>query len=807
MADKKIPKQRDKHITGGGLGVRKGGVTGGGGVGGGSSGSVWRPGTTRNRKASGRIPMLALMMAILVGGGGLLSTLRTSPDASLLSGAPSAFLAGMAFPAFGWSAPPNTGKLNTAVDGAAREKFTVLRGGGLDTATVLVYLCGGDLESKNGMATTDLREMTDALSSPQVNVLVYAGGCSGWQNDTFTDGANQLWRIQDGELRPVPAGAGTEAFTSPAASMTDPETLSGFLSWGAKTYPADRNFLILWDHGGGSLAGYGYDENHPGAGSLSLDEIGSALEQSGVKFDFVGFDACFMGTAETALTLSPCADYLIASEGTEPGVGWNYTGWLTDLAKNSSLPTLDLGRKIADDFADTCARSCRGQSATMSVTDLAELGQTLGGGLEDFARDARRLLRESGYGELSAARTEARDFPASTDQVDLAHFARNLGTDAGNALADAVLSAVKYNRAENVTNAYGLAIYFPSGEAEKADRAVRTWERLGLAGEYARCIREYAAMETAGQSVTAADASPVPALSGTAPGSDSAPGSDGAPGTDGTSASDGAPGTDAAPGSDGALGTDGTSTSDGASGTDGAAVRREQIADTLARSLPDTAPADREAMASYIAANQFDPSLLRWTDGKLSLPEEQWKLVSGLDLNLFYDDGEGYIDLGLDNTCEFDDDGALIGQPDGTWVSINGQPVAYYHLSTAEDGERYVISGRVPVLRNGERCDLILLFTDEEPHGYIAGARPMYTGGETETVFRGLTDLQTGDELVFLCDYYGYDGAFQDEYTLGDPMTVTENMEISNTYIGGDAAALYRFTDLYGNHFWTEPIA
>ena len=42
--------------------------------------------------------------------------------------------------------------------------------------------------------------------------------------------------------------------------MTSPETLGDFIRYCSSNYPANRNILILWDHGGGSLAGYGYDE-------------------------------------------------------------------------------------------------------------------------------------------------------------------------------------------------------------------------------------------------------------------------------------------------------------------------------------------------------------------------------------------------------------------------------------------------------------------------------------------------------------------------------------------------------------------
>ena len=33
----------------------------------------------------------------------------------------------------------------------------------------------------------------------------------------------------------------------------------------------------------------------------------------------------------------------------------------------------------------------------------------------------------------------------------------------------------------------------------------------------------------------------------------------------------------------------------------------------------------------------------------LSLTEEQWELIQTVELNVFVDDGEGFIDMGLDN--------------------------------------------------------------------------------------------------------------------------------------------------------------
>ena len=84
-----------------------------------------------------------------------------------------------------------------------------------------------------------------------------------------------------------------------SVSMTDPDTLSSFIRWCANKFPANRNALIFWDHGGGSVSGFGYDEKFQSSGSMSLAEIDEALTDGGVRFDFVGFDACLMATAET----------------------------------------------------------------------------------------------------------------------------------------------------------------------------------------------------------------------------------------------------------------------------------------------------------------------------------------------------------------------------------------------------------------------------------------------------------------------------------------------------------------------------
>ena len=387
---------------------------------------------------------------------------------------------------------------------------------------------------------------------------------------------------------------------------------------------------------------------------------------------------------------------------------------------------------------------------------------------------------------VSRARSNTREFAGSSsiDQIDLVHFAKNLGTDEAKRLSDVLLSAVKYNRAANITNAYGLSIYFPYKKVGGVDTAVATYDRIGLDSAYSDCIREFANLEVSGQIGAGGSGSALPSLLGQLM-------------SGGTTQA-----TQSASGAQDIAQLLNLFMGGGRSGING--LSGDNTAFMTGRSIPT------EQAAEYIANHRLNPANLVWTeDGgqhKIILPEDQWEMVQGLDLNVFYDDGTGYVDLGLDNVFDFDESGNLIGDTDGTWLSINGQPVAYYHLSTAEEGDSYTISGYVPVLLNGERMDLVLIFSDEDPHGSIAGARPAYSEEETETVARGLVDLNVGDTLDFLCDYYSYDGAYLDTYKLGEQMTVTEDMQISNTSLGGSCVALYRFSDLYNQYYWTLPV-
>lgn len=722
--------------------------------------------------------LIILLLAVLLGGGGGLSALLGGGQ----TGAPAAPPSQQQTPSSGgssltsllsnlgggsmssgWKGEANTGRLNTSVASGSRAKYTKLLGGGNDTATIMVYMCGTDLESRSGMGTADLQEMLSARFGSNINLLIYTGGCKAWKNTAVSSSSNQIWQVKDGSLVCLQKNLGS-------VTMTSPDTLAGYIQWCAKNYPASRYELILWDHGGGSVSGYGYDEKFASSGSMSLAGLDAALNAAGIKFDFIGFDACLMATVETALTMSQYADYLIASEETEPGVGWYYTDWLTEFGKDTSMSTLQVGQNIVDSFVDTCAKKCPGQLTTLSVIDLAELEHTLPDALADFSHATTKLLQNQQYQTVSNARNGTREFAQSSkiDQIDLVHLAQNLGTRESLALTDTLLSAVKYNRtSSNMTNAYGLSIYFPCRKTAAVDRAVSTYQAIGMDDSYSQCIRQFASQQTIGSVGASGQSSPLGALTNMLGSGNSGGSADGV---------------------------------------------YDLLFSVLGSGFFSDRSIDMEQAAQYVADNHFDGSNLLWEDSEngtavLRLSEKQWSMVHTLELNVFYDDGEGFIDLGLDTVYQFDDGGNLLGSYDGTWLAINGQPVPYYHTVTVDDGTRYTITGRVPVLHNGSRAELILVFDTDQPYGFVAGVQTVYHEGETETIAKNMTGLQPGDTLEFLCDYYTYDGDYQDSYLIGDPITVTdEALSISNVPLEGSVQAVYRFTDLYQQHHWTPAV-
>ncbi|MHC1787426.1 MAG: clostripain-related cysteine peptidase [Christensenellales bacterium] len=230
---------------------------------------------------------------------------------------------------------------------------------------IFVYLCGTDLESEGGAASSDLKEMMDAGAGENVRFVVQTGGTRQWAVPEAIP-ADRISRfdVHSGDIFPV--------FEGPLQNMGEAGTLRDFLAWGLQNYQAQKYGLIIWNHGSGSINGVAFDELYDND-SLSLMEINEALRGHEGAFEFIGFDACLMATVETAQAVLPYARYMIASEELEPGSGWDYQGLGSYLAGDPGADGAQLGKVIADGFLASNIKSDDEAITTMSVTDLSKL--------------------------------------------------------------------------------------------------------------------------------------------------------------------------------------------------------------------------------------------------------------------------------------------------------------------------------------------------------------------------------------------------------------------------------------------------
>ena len=356
--------------------------------------------------------------------------------------------------------------------------------------TLMVYMCGTNLESGNpqiersgGGASLDIVEMANSEFDPEsVNVLLMTGGTRDWKLPQILDEATSVYLLKDGYLLPVIEDGA-------ARNMGDPDTLADFIDLGYTDYAADRYALILWDHGGGSISGICTDELFDGDG-LSMVELVSALER-GIggrqKLEWLGFDACLMASAEIANMMAPFANYMIASEESEPGLGWNYE-FLRGLEADAS--GAETGRRVIDLYFRAFEEYDVG-TLTMSCIDLSWMDQIVESATEVFDVIEKNLTEDT-YAQAARARRETRAFGRDEengiydfDLIDMRDFIEKndpQGADLEK-LNDALDSGIVYVNS-NVSGCSGLSLYHPFYNKQMYPRFMQIYSGLGFSEEY-----------------------------------------------------------------------------------------------------------------------------------------------------------------------------------------------------------------------------------------------------------------------------------------------------------------------------------
>ncbi len=364
-------------------------------------------------------------------------------------------------------------------------------GSDASSATVMVYINGSDLETNAGEATTDIAEMMRSGVGDNVNVIVQTMGTREWQDYDISSRTAQTYRVDNGRFELIRDDLGQ-------LDCTSEKTLSEFIGFCKKNYPADRYFFVFWDHGGGPVYGFGYDEWQSEDDSLTLDEMSRAFaEHSDVRFDIIGMDCCIMASMETLYALAPYCKYALLSEDFESGLGWSYTGWMKELEKNPGIATPLLGKYIVDEIIKDNERqhsddysSCMGLFNVSTAKSLFEAWKAYAYKNEAALLDAnystphmakgRSFWEDWGFDESDVTLEDyyISDILALVESID------NSSAEAKNLMSALKAAVAYYGHTADKNELTGLAVSLPYGDSDFYNQLTVVYRAIGLDDEY-----------------------------------------------------------------------------------------------------------------------------------------------------------------------------------------------------------------------------------------------------------------------------------------------------------------------------------
>ena len=353
-----------------------------------------------------------------------------------------------------------------------------------ETWAVYLYMCATDLESGGWCATDNLNALIGTPLPENVTFVLETGAAAEWHNGLMNPEYLERWTLKNTDGR----NAINLIEQLPSAPMSDADTLESFLRFAHDGYPADHTMVLIWDHGGGTVGGVCYDELYKGNGTLPLTGLRAACENvfgadpEHPPIDIIGFDCCLMATVDTAAMMQGCARYMLASEETIPGYGWDYTEFANAFADRPDIGPEDLGRQICADYLRQYEVLGISSAVTLSLTDLNKLGPVL----DAYDRLGLVLLdtlytHPDNYTGIAVAADAAENYGGNSrttgycNMVDLYDFAFEYAAqlvipamDLCTAIDDCVLCSVYGDYRKN---SHGLSFYFPyDGNMEKLNR-------------------------------------------------------------------------------------------------------------------------------------------------------------------------------------------------------------------------------------------------------------------------------------------------------------------------------------------------
>ena len=645
--------------------------------------------------------------------------------------------------------------------------------GGGGNMTLLVYMIGSDLESLGGCASLDIQEMISASPGKNVRVILQTGGSKEWLSYGISNE-----KIQRYEL----TGSGLALLEEKEdARMSESDTLADFLKWGNENYPADRMAVIMWNHGGGSALGYGHDELHPES-MLTLPGIGAAFKEAGSRYAFIGFDACLMSTVETACTLADYADYLIASEETEPGDGWFYTNWLSKLEKDPGLSMEEIGKAITEDFIAQ-KDSHPYDSYTLAVTRLDKIRGFMEK-LSAYFEESAGRIEKGEYNTFASARVRSKDFGGGHyEQIDVGDYLAQVDPEGTSGLNEALKECIVCFET-NLEGTSGLAMYYPYHNLPLYSKMMQTISEIGYPGSYFDFFNSFCSV------LSIADAeNPVPYQ-------DQAGITVKAPEKAAGSAGTGAAGAGSAGSSDGPIASQ-------------YAAYPWYRADIVKQYYPEASLNSHEAILEQDGQDVFD--CFYW----IHLPEKlEWKNIWYREDRFLMDDGEKLLYMGTKGEQDLltKDLQSIVYAPIWYCYGNTVVPCFFQYFEERNDGLLNAVHYIPAVLNGGEKIQIAMKEDRATGEINILGYFIEDVVRENEGIRippKAYLKFKEGDELQFPVDSYDYDYHYLGTVLLDDKIVIGENGHtLTKGYTGNHSARISLvLRDIYNNYIstpWVE---
>ncbi len=299
---------------------------------------------------------------------------------------------------------------------------------------VMVYMAG--FNNLTTFATKDLQEMRKVGSTKDVKLTAFIKRLEQQSAHHIVVGKNGQGEVREA-VGDIDSG--------------DPQTMLDFVRWAAKTAPAEKYALIVWNHGSGfdvldvdqlyaqpkslfptvvaevtgERAIASDDGTNHSLDTIELNRVAKKVHEEVIKkpLEVLGMDACLMSNLEVAYEVEKHAKVVVGSEELEPGDGWPYTKILQDLNKNPDMDGAKLGEVIVDRYVASYRDAEEQWPITQCATKTSGVGELVDK-LDDLAMALRKHMKDKGAKEVQ--RAQSRSVMFDGELVDVRTMCREL---------------------------------------------------------------------------------------------------------------------------------------------------------------------------------------------------------------------------------------------------------------------------------------------------------------------------------------------------------------------------------------------